>query len=133
MLTQKLLIVDDQPEIRKMLRIALGYGKYQLYEADNGEAALAVAHAEKPDVILLDVSMPGILDGFAVCRAVKQDPNLSGTFVVMLTARGSLEDYRAGDASGADAYMIKPCTLARLIEVVEKRENPGSPVRAYTS
>jgi two-component system phosphate regulon response regulator PhoB len=130
-LTQKLLIVDDQPEIRKMLRISLGYGKYQLFEAADGATALSIARAEKPDVMLLDVMMPGELNGLDVCRAVKQDPLLAHSFVVMLTARGQLEDYVNGDKSGADAYMIKPCTLAKLIEVIEKRTNPGHPIRAY--
>ncbi len=131
MLTHKLLIVDDQPEIRKMLRISLGYGKYQLFEAADGATALAIARAEKPDVILLDVMMPGELNGLDVCRAVKQDKALAHGFVVMLTARGQLQDYVEGDKSGADAYMIKPCTLAKLIEIIEKRANPGQPVRAY--
>lgn len=130
-LQQKLLIVDDQPELRKMLRLALGYGKYRLYEAGDGATALAIAQAEKPDVILLDVMMPGKLDGFAVCRALKSDLELTGSFVVMLTARGQPEDYVNGDAAGADAYIVKPFSPTKLIEVVEMREKLGKPVRAY--
>jgi two-component system, OmpR family, phosphate regulon response regulator PhoB len=131
MLMPKLLIVDDQPEIRKMLRIALAKTDYQLFEAANGDEALAIAFAEKPDVVLLDVMMPGILDGFAVCRAIKGDPELAGAFVVMLTARGTPNDYQEGDAAGADAYVIKPCILAKLVEIIETRAHPGKPVRAY--
>jgi DNA-binding response OmpR family regulator len=92
MLKEKLLIVDDQEDLRKMLRLALGYGKYSLLEASDGEAALALARAEKPDVVLLDVMMPGKLDGIAVCRAIKADPELAGCFVLMLTARGHTDD-----------------------------------------
>lgn len=128
---KKLLIVDDQPEIRKMLRIALGKTEYQLFEAENGDAALAIAYAEKPDVVLLDAMMPGILDGFSVCRAIKEEPDLSGAFVVMLTARGTPEDYKRGDAAGADAYVVKPCILAKLVEIIETRAHPGHAVRAH--
>jgi DNA-binding response OmpR family regulator len=129
MLKEKLLIVDDQADLRKMLRLALGYGKYSLLEASDGEAALALARAEKPDVVLLDVMMPGKLDGIAVCRAIKADPELAGCFVLMLTARGHTADYAAGD--GADAYMVKPFSPTKLVEVVEMRAKLPKPVRAY--
>lgn len=131
MLKQKLLIVDDQPELRKMLRLALGYGKYQMYEAADGETALAIARAEKPDAILLDVMMPGPLDGFAVCRALKEDPATAGCFVMLLTARGQTADFAAGDAAGADAYMVKPFSPTRLVEVVEMRAKLEKPVHAF--
>jgi DNA-binding response OmpR family regulator len=131
MMKEKLLIVDDQEPLRKMLRLALGYGKYHLFEAGDGETALAMARAEKPDVILLDVMMPGSLDGIAVCRAIKADPELAGCFVVLLTARGQTADFAAGDTAGADAYMVKPFSPAKLVEVVEMREKLAKPVRAY--
>jgi DNA-binding response OmpR family regulator len=130
-LQQKLLIVDDQPELRKILRLALGYGKYQLFEAADGRAALEVARAVKPDVVLLDVMMPGDVDGFDVCRAIKNDIELAGSFVVMLTARGHATDYASGNTAGADAYMIKPFSPTRLVEVVEMRERLVKPVRAF--
>lgn len=128
---EKLLIVDDQADLRKVLRIALGYGKYRIFEAGDGETALALARAEKPDVILLDVMMPGNLDGMAVCRAIKADPELAGCFVIMLTARGQASDYAAGDAAGADAYMVKPFSPAILVEVVEMRTKLPKSVRGY--
>lgn len=128
--TQKLLIVDDQDDLRKMLRIALGYGKYQLLDAADGASALALARAEKPDVILLDVMMPGELDGFDVCRAIKSDPDLAHAFIVMLTARGQASDYAAGDEAGADAYMVKPFSPTKLIEVIEMRTRLTQPIGA---
>jgi DNA-binding response OmpR family regulator len=131
MLKEKLLIVDDQEDLRKMLRLALGYGKYSLLEASDGEAALALARAEKPDVVLLDVMMPGKLDGIAVCRAIKADPELAGCFVLMLTARGHTDDYAAGNEAGADAYVVKPFSPTKLVEVVEMRAKLPKPVRAY--
>lgn len=130
-LQQKLLIVDDQPELRKMLRLALGYGKYQIFEAADGRTALEVARAVKPEVILLDVMMPGGVNGFDVCRAIRNDTELAGSFIVMLTARGHATDYASGNAAGADAYMVKPFSPTRLIEVVEMRERLAKPVRAF--
>lgn len=128
--TQKLLIVDDQDDLRKMLRLALGYGKYQLLDAADGARALEIARVEKPDVILLDVMMPGGLDGFEVCHAIKSDPALSHAFIVMLTARGQTSDYEAGDAAGADAYMVKPFSPTKLIEVIEMRSKLAHPIGA---
>lgn len=130
-LQQKLLIVDDQPELRKMLRLALGYGKYRLFEAGDGATALEIARAEKPDVVLLDVMMPGEIDGFGVCSAIKADPEMADCFIVMLTARGQAADFASGNTAGADAYMIKPFSPTRLIEVVEMRERLAQPIRAY--
>lgn len=125
----KLLIVDDQPEIRKMLRMAMEPHQYRIIEAGDGETALVLADAERPDVMLLDVMMPGRLDGFAVCRAIKDNPELAKTFIVMLTARGQPDDLAEGQVAGADAYMAKPCALSRLVEVVEKRERSLKPAR----
>ena len=116
MLKEKLLIVDDQEDLRKMLRLALGYGKYHLLEAGDGETALAMARAEKPNVILLDVMMPGSLDGIAVCRAIKADPELCGLPVMMLTARG--RDREAAERAGADRFMSKPFSNAEILAEV---------------
>lgn len=131
MLNHKLLIADDQPDVRRLLRMSLGYGKYRLLEADNGEAALAIARAEQPEIVVLDVMMPGRLDGLDVCRALKDDPATAGAYVVLLTARGQAGDALAGRAAGADAYMIKPFSPTRLIEVIERRAAPHVTVRAY--
>jgi CheY-like chemotaxis protein len=127
----KLLIVDDLPEMRMMLRLVLDYGKFHLLEAGDGATALALAQAEKPDVILLDVMMPGSMDGIDVCRAIKSDPALAGSYVVLLTALGEGADYARGDAAGADAYLVKPVSPDKLIEVVEMRKRLKGPVRSY--
>lgn len=128
---QKLLIVDDQPEIRKMLRFALAGRQYRLLEAANGEDALALARSARPDVMLLDVMMPGRYNGFDVCKILKSEPVLAHTFVVMLTARGLPGDYDESCTAGADAYLVKPCTLGQLIGVVEARAHPGRPIYAH--
>ncbi len=121
MLTQKLLIVDDVGELRTLLRFTLGYGLYRIYEAKNGKEGLALAREHVPDVMLLDVMMPGELNGLQVCEAIKRDPRLKSVFVVMLSARGQQADIDAGKRAGADAYLVKPFRPGELIEVVESR------------
>lgn len=131
MLTEKLLIVDDQGELRRMLRIALGYGKYQMFEAEDGSEAVSIARKETPDVVLLDVMMPGELDGFDVCRTLKSDPAFGNPFVILVTALGNPEKAALGRQAGADAYVVKPFRISRLIEIVEQRQPVAAPVTAY--
>ena len=132
MMKEKLLIVDDQGELRKMLRIAMGYGKYQLFEAEDGTAALAAAAKEKPDVVLLDVMMPGDYDGLEVCRRLRADPETSHAYIALVTALGDPASVAKGREAGANAYVVKPFRLSRLIEVIERRETVESPVTAYS-
>ena len=125
MLTQKLLIVDDIGELRKLVRLTLGYGVYQIHEATNGKEALAKAQSLVPDVMVLDVMLPGEMNGFQVCEAVKKDARLKSVFVVLLSARGQPDDLEEGRRVGADAYIVKPFRPAQLIEVVESRARPA--------
>ncbi|TRZ57728.1 MAG: response regulator [Rhodocyclaceae bacterium] len=127
-MNQKLLIVDDQDDLRRMLRIALGYGKYVMFEADNGADALDIAEREHPDVILLDVMMPGGLDGFEVCRRIRQLAKTSEymPYVAQLTARQQTADIEAGRAAGANIYIIKPYSPMRLVEIIESRANASA-------
>jgi DNA-binding response OmpR family regulator len=125
---QKLLIVDDQPELRKMLRLVLDYGKYRFFEAGDGTSALDIVRTEKPDVVLLDLIPSGEVDSFGVCSAIKADPEMADCYVVMLAARSQAMDFTGGNAAGADACMVKPFSPTRLIELVEMRERPGEPV-----
>ncbi|TRZ69185.1 MAG: response regulator [Rhodocyclaceae bacterium] len=127
-MNQKLLIVDDQNDLRRMLRIALGYGKYVMFEAENGAAALDIVEREHPDVILLDVMMPGGMDGFEVCRRIRQlavTHNFS-PYVAMLTAREQPADIAAGSSAGANIYIIKPYSPMQLVEIIESRNNASA-------
>ncbi|MCX7169083.1 MAG: response regulator [Proteobacteria bacterium] len=130
MMSQKLLIVDDQDDLRRMLRIALGYGKYVMFEADNGAAALEIVEREQPEVILLDVMMPGGLDGFEVCRRIRQlaAAQSFSPYVALLTAREQPADIAAGASAGADIYIIKPYSPMRLVEIIESRNNATAPM-----
>ncbi|MCB1954726.1 MAG: response regulator [Rhodocyclaceae bacterium] len=114
-----ILIVEDQADIRKLIRMTLEFGDYELHEADNGASGLRMVEGLKPHLMLLDVMMPGELDGFQVCERVKSNPGLAATKVVMLTARGQQTDLEAGENAGADAYLTKPFSPLELIDTVE--------------
>lgn len=121
MMNEKLLIVDDNGDLRRMLRISLGYGKYKMYEAATGAEAMQIAREQHPDVMLLDVMMPGELDGFQVCEMIKNDPDLKDIFVIILTALSSVADRTEGNRVKADFYMPKPFSPLQLIETIETR------------
>ena len=113
------LIVDDEQHIRLLIEQTLEELEDEgvmLQTAADGETALDVVRNHHPELIFLDVMMPR-LDGFAVCRAIKADPDLSATTVVMLTARGQAYDREEGAAAGADRYLTKPFDPDELLAV----------------
>ncbi len=118
-ISRRILIVDDQPDLRKLIRMTLELGEFEVHEAVDGAGALAQAAVLRPDLVLLDVMMPGGLNGYQVCERLKRDPVLTGTLVVMLTARGQAGDIDAGQVAGADGYLVKPFSPFELIERVE--------------
>jgi len=125
MMNEKMLIVDDQSDLRRMVRIALGYGKYVMFEAEDGATAMGIVERERPGVILLDVMMPGELDGFEVCRRIRQFAAGQdySPYIALLTARQQAADIEAGRAAGADIYIVKPYSPLRLVEIIESRGN----------
>ena len=110
----RVLIVDDDPLIRDVVRAVLEDGTYELDEAADGEEALRLASGHPPDVVLLDVMMPG-LNGFEVAKRIKGDAALKDTVVVMLTAKDAPEDRRRGMEAGADVYFTKPFSPLELL------------------
>lgn len=104
---KRVLIVDDHPIIRKMIRLALGKD-YVIQEAGDVDQALACIQANVPDGIVLDVMMPGSINGFQLCERIKKDSDLAKLHVVLVTACGQVEDQELGYALGADAYFVKP-------------------------
>jgi two-component system, OmpR family, phosphate regulon response regulator PhoB len=112
---RKILVVEDHPTVREVLRTLLGMEDYEVAVAPNGEAGLALADILEPDVVVLDVSMPG-LNGYEVARVIKA--RASDTRIVMVTARTSEEDERAGREAGADAYLRKPFSPLDILEAV---------------
>ena len=116
----RLLIVEDQPEIRMLIQMALEFENFEIHEAPDGDAALALLPTLRPDLVVLDVLMPGSRNGLDVCRAIKADAQLSGTRVVMLSARSQPSDRQAGLAAGADAYLVKPFSPNELLRLIGK-------------
>jgi two-component system phosphate regulon response regulator PhoB len=118
---KKILIVDDQAEVRELVEVTLRIGDYQILQASNADEALAVARSELPDLMLLDVMMPNSsIDGFEVCRRLKADPNTRGINIVMVTARGQEKDLETGRLAGADDYFTKPFSPLQLMNKVEE-------------
>jgi DNA-binding response OmpR family regulator len=118
-MTHRILIVEDQADIRKLIRMTLEFGDFEIHEAQDGESGLNLARAVRPHVMLLDVMMPGLLDGYQVCQRIKQDASLNDIQVIMLTARGQATDVDMGEKAGADAYLVKPFSPLELIDRVE--------------
>jgi CheY-like chemotaxis protein len=115
------LIVDDQADIRKLILMTMESEDFNLHEADNGEDAWRLAQNLRPAVVLLDVMMPGGLDGYQVCEKIKKDPLLQTlTKVILLTARGQKTDIEQGQAVGCDAYLVKPFSPLELLDTVDR-------------
>lgn len=112
------VVVEDQADIRKLVRMTLSISEAEVYEADSGESGLRMVNELRPPVVLMDIMMPGEIDGLEACRRIKQDPRLHNTRVVMLTARGQEADLAAGKAAGADAYLVKPFSPLQLLDTV---------------
>lgn len=121
----KLLIVEDQTDIRNLIRATLEFEDFEIHEAEDGRSGLEKFVAVRPSVVLLDVMMPGELDGLQVCQRIKQSPQGANTIVILLTARGQKADVEIGLKAGADAYLVKPFSPLELIETVEAKM-PGA-------
>ncbi len=115
----KILIVDDNPQLRKLVRMTLEGRGHVLGEESDGVAALQTALATRPDLIVLDVMMPGV-DGYEICYLVKSAPELRATRVVLLTARGQETDVLTGRGALADAYLVKPFNPDALVAAIER-------------
>lgn len=116
---KKILIIDDHSDMRRLIRITLGEA-FEVLEADSGDTGLAIVHKMKPDLVVLDVMMPGGLNGLEVLDAIKSDPNLKHIHVLMVTARGQAINYEDGMRRGADAYFIKPFSPLQVVATINK-------------
>jgi len=118
----KVLIVDDEPNIVIALEFLLEREGFAVHKAYNGQQAIAQAQQLVPDIIVLDVMMPG-MDGFEVARQIRNNPALEYTKIVFLTAKGTQRDKETGYAHGAVYYLIKPFDnevfVATILEIME--------------
>lgn len=122
---KRILIVEDHVDLRRLIHLTLEAEDLEIHEAANGPDGLALARCIRPDLVLMDVMMPGEFDGLEACRRLKQDAQLSQVPVVMLTARGQVRDREAGLQAGADVYLVKPFSPMQLLEKVEQLLSAG--------
>ena len=117
---KKILIVDDQIEVRELVEVTLRVGDYEIHQAESGEEAVEIAKAEKPELIIMDIMMQGGMDGYEATKIIKNSPDTKNCIVIMLTAKGQEEDRAKGLEAGADSYFVKPFSPLDLINKVEE-------------
>lgn len=117
---KKILIVDDVEEVRDLVEKTLRRKDRQVFKAENGEKGVQLAIEEAPDVIMMDVMMPGAIDGIEATRILKQDPKTQSCKVILLTAKGQSIDRAKGQEAGADDYIVKPFSPLELMKKVDK-------------
>ena len=121
---KKILIVDDNADVRRLIRVALGK-TFTLYEAEDGVSGLQKARDLHPDLMVLDIMMPGSLDGLQVLDAIRADPVLKALRVVLVTAKGQTGDVEAGMQRGAEAYFVKPFSPLLLTAFIQETVDKG--------
>jgi twitching motility two-component system response regulator PilG len=124
----RILVVEDEESLLKLESILLSSKGYNVTGVMDGKSALEEIAANKPDLVILDIMLPEI-DGFEVCRRIKENPETSGIPVVMLTAKKNSQDVARGTEVGAAAYLTKPFKSAKVIEVIEGLIGTDLPVR----
>ena len=121
------LIVDDDPFIRRLVATTLeDVAAFELLEAENGLEALEVAGREHPQIVFLDIDMPGV-NGYEACRRLRADPETSGSTIVMLTAAAGEEAERQAEDSGADLFLTKPFSPLELLRLVHELGHGAAP------
>src|SRR5213078_4429762 len=117
---KKILVIEDEPEMRRNITALLRYCDYEPIAAENGRLGIEAARRERPDLILCDVMMPET-DGHGVLQALQTDPSLVRIPFIFLTAKGEKDDLRSGMNLGADDYLTKPVANADLVQAIQTR------------
>jgi two-component system alkaline phosphatase synthesis response regulator PhoP len=121
----KVLLVDDEPDILEFLKYNLETNGFNVFIAENGIKALELAEKERPDIIVLDIMMPG-MDGIEVCNQLREKKQFKNTIIVFLSARSEDYSHVAGFEAGADDYLVKPIRIkifvAKLISLYKRKE-----------
>lgn len=114
-----ILICDDEAVLRELVRASLSERRFRLVEARSGDEALELAREHRPDLIVIDMMMPG-RSGLDVLGEVRADPELAATPVILLTARAQVADRAAAEAAGADRFVAKPFSPQALVAVIDE-------------
>jgi DNA-binding response OmpR family regulator len=117
---KKILIVDDQSEIRELVDITLKSDDYDIFQAESGQKAIEIARRERPDLIIMDIAIPGGTEGIETTRTLKNDPETKNCKIIMLTGRGLETDRKKSLDAGADDFFTKPFSPLALIKKVEE-------------
>lgn len=117
--TTKVLLVDDEPHILVALEYLVKQEGYQVFKASDGESALDLVQQQSPQIVVLDVMMPGI-DGFEVARRIRNTPEHQDTHIIFLTAKGTPADRFQGYATGGEVYLTKPFDNKELINTINE-------------
>jgi DNA-binding NarL/FixJ family response regulator len=117
---KKILVIEDEPEMRRNLTTILRLEKFQPIAAENGRVGVELAAKERPDLVLCDVMMPE-LDGYGVLEALRESPHTAAVPFIFLTAKGEKPDIRAGMNLGADDYLTKPVAKNDLLNAIHSR------------
>ena len=119
MRNRRVLLVDDDDLIRELVATTLGLGQFSIVMADDGPSGIETAIRERPELVILDVAMPG-MDGVEVCTQLRLDERTRGATIVMLTARATDADKERAMKAGADAYVVKPFSPLSLMRLIDK-------------
>ncbi len=119
MLNKRILIVDDEPDLAETIQMNLEMEGYECLVAYDGNRGLERARKENPDLIILDVMLPG-MNGYKVCRLLKFDEKYKRIPIIMLTAEAQEQDRRLGEQTGADYYMTKPFSADKLLAKIKE-------------
>lgn len=115
----KILVVDDDKQSRELLRLAFNaHTEWQVFEASDGDEAIKAVETLKPDIIILDIMMPGDKDGLDVCDFIKLSPEYKSIFVVLLSAKDKKSDVYRGMETRANMYLTKPFSPQGIIDIV---------------
>ncbi len=118
-MTKRILVVEDQPDNRQIIRDLLTSVGYQLIEAEDGETGVRLAQSERPDLILMDIQLP-VLDGYEATRQIKTDPDLRSIPIIVVTSYALSGDDQKAMAAGCDAYIAKPFSPRELLATIRK-------------
>jgi two-component system cell cycle response regulator DivK len=117
-MTKRILVVEDQEDLRGVLRDLLTGSGYAVLEASDGQVGIATAKSDRPDLVLMDIQMPG-LDGYEATRQIKADPDLKATPIIAVSSFAMKGDEEKARAAGCDHYITKPYSPMQLLRVIQ--------------